>query len=71
MTMDSPEAKELLECSFDFALGSLKRGYKKFETAIAPVIASLAEQRLAHEYLPRKDRARSCECCPRVQTDGG
>ena len=48
MTMDSPEARELLECSFDFALGSLKRGYKKFETAIAPVIATLAEQRLAH-----------------------
>ena len=48
MTMDSSEAKELLDCSFDFALVSLKRGYKKFETAIAPVIATLAEKRLAH-----------------------
>ena len=51
MTMDSPEAKELLECSFDFALVSLKRGYKKFETAVAPLIATLAEKRLAHANL--------------------
>jgi TetR/AcrR family transcriptional regulator, regulator of autoinduction and epiphytic fitness len=48
MTMDSPEAKELLECSFDFAFVSLKRGYAKFERAVAPVIATLAEKRLAH-----------------------
>ncbi len=51
MTMSSPEAKELIECSFGFAIASLKRGYKKFETLIAPLIASLAEDRLTNAHI--------------------
>jgi AcrR family transcriptional regulator len=45
MVMNSPEAKELVECSFDFAEDSLKKGYAKFEAAITPVVASLAGRR--------------------------
>jgi AcrR family transcriptional regulator len=45
MVMNSPEAKELVECSFDFAEDYLKQGYAKFEAAITPVVASLAGRR--------------------------
>jgi AcrR family transcriptional regulator len=44
MMRSSPEAKELLECGFEFAQDSLKQGYKMFEAAIAPVVARLAER---------------------------
>src|ERR1700691_3593767 len=44
MMMRSPEAKELIECSFGFAQDSIKQGYKIFEAAIVPVVASLAER---------------------------
>ncbi len=38
----SPEARELLECSFDFAQAALEEAYAKFEATIAPALASLA-----------------------------
>jgi AcrR family transcriptional regulator len=51
MVMRSPEAKELIECSFEFAQDSLRQGYKIFETAIVPVVASLAERHPAKTYM--------------------
>ena len=47
MMKSSPEATELIECSFEFAQDSLREGYKMFETAITPVVALLAEQHSA------------------------
>jgi AcrR family transcriptional regulator len=44
LTTTSAEAKELVECSFDFAQASLRQGYKKFEAALVPVLASQAER---------------------------
>jgi TetR/AcrR family transcriptional regulator, regulator of autoinduction and epiphytic fitness len=43
MMMNSPEAKELVECSFTFAQAPLRQGYKKFEATIVPILASIAE----------------------------
>lgn len=43
MTMASSEVGELLECSFGFALPSQRDGYAKFEAAIVPIIAALAQ----------------------------
>jgi len=40
----SPEAKELIECSFDFAQASLRNAYKKFEATIAPIISVSASR---------------------------
>jgi AcrR family transcriptional regulator len=51
MVMTSPEAKELVECSFPFAQASLREGYKKFEATIVPVLASLAKRRRAKVHL--------------------
>jgi len=51
MMMTSPEAKELAECSFPFAQTSLREGYKKFETTIVPVLASLAERHPTRELM--------------------
>lgn len=52
MTLGSPEAKELIECSFDFAQDSLRQGYEKFEATIVPVLASLAgKQRMRPETI--------------------
>jgi TetR/AcrR family transcriptional regulator, regulator of autoinduction and epiphytic fitness len=51
MMMRSPEAKELIECSFGFAQDATKQGYKIFEAAIVPVVASLAERRPALSHL--------------------
>jgi AcrR family transcriptional regulator len=44
MLVASPEAKDLIECSFGFAQASLNLGYKKFEATILPVLASIAER---------------------------
>jgi AcrR family transcriptional regulator len=56
--MNSPEAKELLECSLGFARDALSQGYLKFELMIVPVLrtltqrhsaqASIAPERIAH-----------------------
>jgi len=46
MTIGSPEAKELLECGFEFAQASLRQGYERFEATIVPVLASLDTKRL-------------------------
>ena len=51
MMMTSREAKELLECTFDFAFASSRRGYKKFEATIVPIIAAMAEKRLASAHI--------------------
>ncbi len=47
----APEAKDLIECSFEFAQPSLRLGYSKFEAAIVPVLASLAQGRPARAHL--------------------
>jgi AcrR family transcriptional regulator len=41
--MNSPEARELMECSLGFAQEALSQGYSQFESIIAPVLATLAE----------------------------
>jgi len=41
MAMTSPEAKELIECSFDFAQDALQHGYDRFEAALVPVLSAL------------------------------
>jgi len=50
--MVSPEAKELIECSFDFAQPSLTQGCRRFEATIAPALAASPARtdtaRLAH-----------------------
>jgi len=51
MMMRSPEAKELIECSFGFAQDSIKQGYKIFEAAIVPVVASLAGRNPAKAHM--------------------
>jgi AcrR family transcriptional regulator len=51
MVKTSPEAKDLIECSFEFAQPSLRKGYKQFEAAIAPVLASFSEDRPASAHL--------------------
>jgi AcrR family transcriptional regulator len=42
--ISSPEAKELVECSFGFAQTSISRGYIKFESIIVPVVATLPQR---------------------------
>jgi AcrR family transcriptional regulator len=44
MMVKSPEAKELIECSFGFAQDPIRSGYEKFEATIVPVLASIAKQ---------------------------
>jgi AcrR family transcriptional regulator len=55
MVMASQEAKELVDCSFDFAQPALRQGYDKFEAAIAPVLSSLAaRQKTKANMAPEK-----------------
>ena len=42
--INSPEAKELVECSLGFAQASMSRGYSKFESVIVPVLATLTQR---------------------------
>lgn len=42
MMMASPEAKALIECSFDFTQDSLREGYRMFEATILPVLTAIA-----------------------------
>jgi len=42
--INSPEAKELMECSLGFAQDSLSQGYRKFELVIVPVLATLTQR---------------------------
>ncbi len=51
MTLRSPEAKELIDCSFDFAQDSLRQGYEKFEATIVPVLKSLTGKELAQAHM--------------------
>jgi AcrR family transcriptional regulator len=45
LALASPDARELLECNFDFAQPSLRTGYARLEELIADVIAPLVAQR--------------------------
>lgn len=45
MVMDSPEARELIECSFAFAQDCLRQGQDRFERTIAPILARVAPRR--------------------------
>ena len=51
MVVKSPEARELIECSFTFAQDSLNQGYKKFESVILPVVTKLAETHPARKHM--------------------
>ena len=51
LTMKSAEARELVECSFDFAESSLRDGYERFEATIVPVLTPLAERRPARAHM--------------------
>lgn len=42
MVIHSPEAKELIDCGFDFAQDAMWQGYLRFEAAIVPALAALA-----------------------------
>ncbi len=57
MMMNSPEARELAECSFDFAQTSLPHGYEKFESMIVPVLASIADRYLTKPRMVPKRTA--------------
>jgi AcrR family transcriptional regulator len=58
LMMNSPEAKELMECSLGFAQDALSQGYLKFELMLVPFLAtltsghpakaSIAPERIAH-----------------------
>jgi AcrR family transcriptional regulator len=49
--MNSPEARELMECSLGFARDSLSEGYLKFELMIVPVVATLTKKHSAKASL--------------------
>jgi len=49
--MNSPEAKELIECSLGFAQDALSQGYRKFESVIVPVLATLTQKHSAKASL--------------------
>jgi len=49
--MNSPEAKELMECSLGFAQDPLTQGCLKFELMIVPVLATLTKRRSAKASL--------------------
>ncbi len=51
MICSSAEARELLECNFDFAQASLREAYGRFEATIAPLIAASAPGRNGAEDL--------------------
>lgn len=57
MMMSSPEANELVECSLGFAQASLRQGYNKFESVIAPVLASVVERHSAKPHIAPKRTA--------------
>jgi AcrR family transcriptional regulator len=55
MMLSSPEAKEIVDCSFDFAQPALREGYARFEATIVPELAMLAERLPARASLgPKK-----------------
>jgi AcrR family transcriptional regulator len=49
--VNSPEAKELMECSLGFAQAALSEGYLKFELVLVPVLATLTKRRSARASL--------------------
>ena len=54
LMMNSAEAREIVDCSFEFAQAALRQGYEKFEATIALAIATLtprsqlSPERIAH-----------------------
>jgi AcrR family transcriptional regulator len=57
MMMESPEARELIDGSFEFAQDALRQGYQMFETTITPAVASLAERRPLKRHLSPEEIA--------------
>ena len=51
LMMTSPEARELVECSFGFVQASLRQGYERFEATIVPMLASLVEEHPVEGHL--------------------
>jgi AcrR family transcriptional regulator len=51
MMLDSAEAREIVDCSFEFAQTALRQGYEKFEATITPIVASLLRKRPAKKSL--------------------
>jgi TetR/AcrR family transcriptional regulator of autoinduction and epiphytic fitness len=45
MMLGSPEVRELVECSFDFAQNAMRQGYVQFEAVLTPVLASAGVRR--------------------------
>ncbi len=55
LTTNSVEAREIVDCSFEFAQTALRQGYEKFEATLAPVLASLLKKHPARARLsPQK-----------------
>ncbi len=65
LAMQSPEAKELIDGSFEFAKDALRQGYKMFETVITPAVASLAERRAIKGDVSPEDIAHLLACATR------
>ncbi len=51
MMKNSAEARELIECSFDFAQDSLRQGYRLFEAAITPAVTQIVERNPARPHM--------------------
>jgi len=45
LTLQSPEAKELSECSFEFARTALDEGYRQFEAVLCAILKAHAKSR--------------------------
>ena len=52
LTLKSPEAKELSECSYDFARHALDEGYKQFEAVVASLLKMHAKSSPSRLALP-------------------
>jgi hypothetical protein len=40
LTLNSPEAKEISDCSYEFARGTIDLSYQKFESVLAAILPS-------------------------------
>ena len=52
LTLKSPEAKELVECSYDFARHALDEGYRQFEAVLASILKAHAKSSSSRLALP-------------------
>ena len=58
IVLQSTEARELLECGYDFARASLEAGYARLDAVIVPVIAPLLQSRSRKARLSAESAAR-------------